>query len=597
MTNEQIIEELKRLRSHNNIVPSEQQAEIDANINKEVAEIDGTIETYNEKIAELEAKLADETNYQYNSENEERDLTIEILEESFDNQLEVISREEEEYKTLQELATSIFEDYNLEIAELNNDIAVIERRLRKNDIAVRKNIGIKLTDEELFTLNSDLEQKRARIQECEEMKAKYVEDLSNYEELISANNKKREVVLAKQESLEKIKEHRDSKIGTIDNTKLRIDKDELVSLKAGLAALVSRKEYITYNPNAEIDKLIEAIEQNKIQNDEVKDELNVGFVAPAIDELQNENELEDLSEDKSQSLINAYLNGNNDLVEENKIDDPVIPTPLGIPEKTSAETGILADSNLWPVGSPDLDTEREAVIEDASKILKEKKKENWFKKKWSKWVAAGAAIIITAAVLAGLKGCDGNTNEIQPDNYTNDNISQSQTDENITEEKEKEFNDKYEIPGDKTQKAEKEEIKDTNHNEDKPSTPDSTPETTPEIEVEPTPDPVPEPIVETGKAELEAGESMTSIENILNGNINDDTVIEHGDEVGKTIDNAELKDYTEDGKAIVEFENEETSPSITDEDQFIKNLEEFMGGDIAQYEPQWIDEISNGKTR
>ena len=98
-------------------------------------------------------------------------------------------------------------------------------------------------------------------------------------------------------------------------------------------------------------------------------------------------------------------------------------------------------------------------------------------------------------------------------------------------------------------------------------------------------------------AELEQGESITSVENILNGKINDDTVIKHGDEVGKTIDDAELKDYTEEGNAVVEFEKseEKQNTQINDDEQFIKNLEEFMGGDIAPYEPQWVDEISNEK--
>ena len=79
MTYEQMIEELKKLKTHNNKFTIEQQAEIDANVNAEVAEIDATIEIYNEKIAQLEAKLADESNYLYNNENEERDLTIELL--------------------------------------------------------------------------------------------------------------------------------------------------------------------------------------------------------------------------------------------------------------------------------------------------------------------------------------------------------------------------------------------------------------------------------------------------------------------------------------------------------------------------------------
>lgn len=596
MTNEQIIEELKRLRAHNNTVPSEQQAEIDANINNEVEQINDTIEEYNEKIAALEAKIADESNYQYNSENEERDLTIELLEESFENQLEVMDREDAEYKNLQDLATSIFADYNLEIATLNSEISAIERRLRKNDVAVKKNIGIKLTDDELFALNSELEQKRARIQECEEMKAEYVEDLSNYGELITANNRKREVVLAKQESLGKIKEHRASKIDSLDHAKLRNDKDELASLKAGVVALESRKDYITYNPNAEIDRLIAAIEQNKNNENSVvvdNEDLSADNLMPSVDEVKTESEVED----KSQALINAYLAGTEDI--ENEQENVAEEENLDLAEETN-------EHDMFVLGDPDLDLEREAEIEEASDILKEKKKEGWFKKNWKKWVAAGLA---TVALIAALKSCAPKNNVPVPEDITNDNSSQSQTDEDITEEKEKEFNDKYEIPGDN----DLEDQRENNENNITPDpdterTPDPIPEQefVPEPEIEPTPDPVPdpipepEPIVETGRAELEQGESITSIENILNGNINDDTVIEHGDEVGKTIDNAELNDYTDDGNAVVEFEKTEEQPTTSiSKEQLIKNLEEFMGGEITFTDEgnQWIDQISNGKTR
>ena len=97
MTNEKILEELKKLKMHTQPVAGKH----DVDVNEEVAEIDASIEDYKEKIAALETKIADESNYQYNNENEERDLTIEILEESFENQLEVMAREDEEYKFLQ----------------------------------------------------------------------------------------------------------------------------------------------------------------------------------------------------------------------------------------------------------------------------------------------------------------------------------------------------------------------------------------------------------------------------------------------------------------------------------------------------------------
>lgn len=667
MTYEQIIEELKKLKAHNNTVSSEQQAETDANVNAEVEEIDAAIEDYNEKIAALEARIANESNYQYNSENEERDLTIEILEESFENQLEVMNREDEEYKNLQDLATTIFTDYNLEIATLNTEIATIERRLRKNDIAVRKNIGIRLTDEELFSLNSDLEQKKSRIKECEEMKAKYVEDLSNYGELITVNNRKREVVLSKQESLNKIKEHRDSKIGTIDNVKLRNDKDELASLKAGLSALISRKDYITYNPNAEIDKLIEAIEQNKNLNNEVFEknknldvdvstqvmddskpedtmdnqveqtneaqsdeitkgdkELDIDVSTPVIDETLPEetleNQVEEPTEDKAQSLIDAYLDGNEDLVAEKKDEEKNFSTPLGIPEKTSAEVGLSVDPNLWPEGNPDLNREREAEIEEASKVLKEKKKQGWFKKNWKKWVAAGLA---TIALLAAIKGCSSNKKEVKPEDYTTDNTSQSQTDEEITDENQNEFNSKYEVPVDN---VDNNVVSENNYNKND-TTQESVVKQNPTPEVKPTPDPIPnpeptpnpipdpipeptpdpEPSVEKEEVELEQGEAIIGVEDILKGNINKDTVIEHGDEVGKTTDNAELKDYTEEGNAVVEYEKAQENNSVSDSsseienkrDQIISNLEEFMGGDLTFTDQgnQWLDEISSGKQR
>lgn len=605
MTYEQILEELKRLKMHTD--PGKGEHEVD--VSKEVAEIDASIEDYNEKIAKLEAKIADESNYQYNSENEERDLTIEILEESFENQLEVMAREDEEYNTLRELATNIFDEYNLEIATLNDEIATTERRLRKNDIAVSKNIGIRLNDEELSTLNSDLERKRARIQECEEMQTKYVEDLRGYTALTMANAQKRDIVLSKQESLNKIKENRASKVGTIDNAKLRIDKDELASLKAGLAALNSRKDYITYNPNAEIDKLIEAIEQNKEVVEENTD-LSAGVVASVIDQdnqIKPEENLENTVNDKSQRLIDSYLAGtanlsdeSEKLAEETEKEDFVSNEPLGIPEETTAH-------DIWVAGNTDLDEEREAEIEEAAEILKEKKKEGWFKRHWKKFVAAGLA---TIAMFAALKGCDSDTKEVTPSNNTNDNSSHSQTDEGIIEQNQQDIDDKYEIPGDN-------DLEEENSNQLNPSTPSqtpqSTPETTPELEptpepeVEPTPNPVPDPVpdstpeptVGTGEIQLEVGEKVISENDLINGNLSEDTIIQHGDEVGKTTANAELKDYTEEGKAVVEYEkNNVITENSNDREQIIKNLEQFMGGEITFTDEgnQWLDEMS-GKTR
>ena len=51
-------------------------------------------------------------------------------------------------------------------------------------------------------------------------------------------------------------------------------------------------------------------------------------------------------------------------------------------------------------------------IEEASEILKEKKKEGWFKKNWKKWVAATLA---TVAIIAAVKSCNAQTNTTKLD--------------------------------------------------------------------------------------------------------------------------------------------------------------------------------------
>ena len=415
MTEQQILEELRRLRNRNYAPTSGELSDVDT----EVAEIDNSIEETNERIAELEAKIADPNNYQYNDENEERDFTIELLQESFINQLEVMNREDAEYRNLQELATNILSDYDSEIESLNADIVAIERRIRKNDVAVRKNIGIRLTDEELADLNAELNSKRERLASCQEMKDKYIADLQNYDELVNANNQKRDVVIGKQTSLNRIIERRKNNPITIDNHKLRLDKDELYRLKASVTALETRKQYITYNPNEEIDKLIAAISAGKGMNepelDEKKDNDNLVYgqvdidvpskeeekedntiVTPIITEPQVEIE-KDETEEKKQAIgrfVNALAAGKavkEASAEANNADtEPVSEEQKEENEITSL---VVLPSNL--------DNEREAVIEDAKEDLKEKKKDKAFIARWKKF-SKRAKVVALALVTAGM---------------------------------------------------------------------------------------------------------------------------------------------------------------------------------------------------
>lgn len=617
MTNEQILEELKKLKMHSSQVTEEEQN----SINNEVEELDESINIYNEKIAKLEAKIADSSNYQYNYENEERDFTVELLQESFENQLEVMDREDTEYNNLQDLATNILEDYNLEIQELNVQIEAIERRLRKNEVAVRKNIGIRLTEQELTDLQNDLATKKARVAECEEMKEKYVADLNNYSELIATNNRKREIVVGKQNSLNRIVENKKNNPKTVDNFKLRTDKDELANLKAGLEALKSRKEYIVYNPNEEIDKLIAAVSANAGIADET-------LSTPEENMADN---LINLYNQPFEDMENEELNTELPVNEEEKEEDKTViaPIPVPVPQmediSSHSDNDVVADTTEEKtedeeitdmyINPSDLDEEREAEIEDAPEELKEKKKDNFFKKHWKKFVAVGLTVVVVASLI---KGCH-KTTELEKNDLPKDD-SYSQTDEGIIEENDNDFNKNYDVadtptvkpttkkettdssqPSTPIQEEEKTEISDPISEVAKPDIPDN-----PDIPVTPepvVPDIPDEPIEEKETVELEAGEKTADLNDIINGNINEDTVISHGDAIGKTTTGgAELKDYTEEGNAVVEKNKQvevETNRSLEDIKQ---SIADYMGADVDDLEftdagNQWLDEITSGKTR
>lgn len=635
MTNEQILEELKKLKAHTSVPASEEQT----NVNNEVESLDETIADYNEQIAALEAKIADPNNYQYNYDNEERNFTIELLQESFENQLEVMDREDAEYKSLQDIATSIFTDCNLEIQSLNLEIEAIERRFRKNDVAVKKNIGIRLTDQELTNLQADLESKKARLAVCEEMKTKYVEDLRNYGELITANNHKREIVIGKQNSLNRIIENKKNNPKTVDNFKLQSDKDELARLKAGVAALKSRKDYITYNPSEEIDKLIamvsagKGIEANPVEDTVAKEEKKNDEVSKAETLINAYNQEFEPEENKDQDLgVIAPIVGNNEELEkeEKDKDATIIPTPVPVstpemedisshsdgskeePEEEKSEEDKIEDAYVVP---NELDEEREAEIEDAKEELKKKKKDNFFKKHWKKFVAVGLGVVVIAALA---KGCHKTTDLNKTKDNSSKNDSYSQTDDGIIDNNQNDIDNKYEFenptikpsPGNTTVTPSTPSTPTVNPDTktpDTPSTPDSkpstpdTPSTPDKPDVPDTPVTPEEPTVEKEKVELEAGEKLASLDDILKGNIGKENVISHGDEVGKKTNGAELKDYTEDGKAQIDLDKKDDTSkdtsTVQDPDEWKKALDDFMGGEITFDNNQWLDEMTNGKTR
>ena len=639
MTNEQILEELKKLKANATIHASVPTTEEQTNVNNEVESLDETIADYNEQIAALEAKIADPNNYQYNYDNEERNFTIELLQESFENQLEVMDREDAEYKSLQDIATSIFTDYNLEIQSLNLEIEAIERRFRKNDVAVKKNIGIRLTDQELTNLQADLESKKARLAVCEEMKTKYVEDLRNYGELITANNHKREIVIGKQNSLNRIIENKKNNPKTIDNFKLQSDKDELARLKAGVAALKSRKDYITYNPSEEIDKLIamvsagKGIETNPVEDTVAKEEKENDEVSKAETLINAYNQEFEPEENKDQDLgVIAPIIGNNEELEKEEKDKDanIIPTPVPVstpemedisshsddskeePEEEKSEEDKIEDAYVVP---NELDEEREAEIEDAKEELKKKKKDNFFKKHWKKFVAVGLGVVVIAALA---KGCHKTTDLSKTKTDTPKKDSYSQSDEGIIDNNQNDIDNKYEFenptikpsPGNTTvtpSTPSTPTVDPDTKTPDTPSTPDSkpstpdTPSTPDKPDVPDTPVTPEEPTVEKEKVELEAGEKLASLDDILKGNTGKENVISHGDEVGKKTDGAELKDYTEDGKAQIDLDKKDDTSkdtsTVQDPDEWKKALEDFMGGEITFDNNQWLDEMTNGKTR
>lgn len=585
MTDAEKIELLKQLRKNTPTRTIEEQEEID----KEVEEIDASIEDYNEQIAALEEKLADPNNYKYdNPFAEEREMTLELLDDSFVDQLQTIERENKEYENLKELGINIFHSYETEIATLNDEIAALERRLRKNDVAVSRNMRMQLSQEELFDLTTELENKKARVVECEKFKSEYVEELRDYETFIEANNRKKELIFIRQDRLEAIKQSRVANASEFDKNKIRLDQDELSRLKAGLVALQNRKQTITYNAADKIDLLIADIEKKS-----QKSESAINVVG-----LEN-GEIEPVVE--TDQIVDSAV----EEIKEDPIVAPIV-TPV-VEEDLYSPTENDPDYEEQLTEPSDLDEEREAEIEDTKEELLEKKKwqkvKDFLNKHKKKFIAAGIAIVMILVA----KGCSDSKDLSKEDLNTSNSLVQQ---DDIDDEKDDlEIGDNEDIEKEETSKVETE--------------PEPTPDLEPDLELEPTPDlepdlePEPTPdlepdldnvpendnpdLMEDNTVELEAGEEVADISDILGG---DGERIEHGDEVGTSLDSGvEVKDYTEEGNAVVELPTESETQVVedTNEKTFHETLEEFFGGPISitdienSYENG--EELTSGRTR
>jgi len=592
MTVAEQIELLKQLRQNTHTRTSGEQAEVD----REVVEIDASIEDYNEQIAALEAKLADPNNYKYVSPNaEERDMTLELLEESFIDQLQTLEREDREYKSLQDLGTRIFTSYVEDIATLTVEIESLERRLRKNDVAVSRNMRMQLSPEELNDLTTELEKKRAKLAECKKFEAQYIDELKDYGDLITANNRKREIIIAKQAKLETLKQSRVANASEIDKHKMRLDQDELSRLRAGVAALQARKESITYNAADKIDLLIADLEKGASKEDQVE-------VAP----VEEEQEITPL----------VGMDYTIDSVEEETKDNPdLIPVAPIVIETGDPIEDEEPDYEAALTEPSDLDEDREAVVEDSNEELLEKRKwpkvKEFLKKHKAKFIAAGLALV----VLLAAKGCS-NTKDLTPDDlatepsYTQTYEEDDEKDQADEKEDEKEQTedqgtgetDETEKEEDKTVETEPDPEVEKNEDLEKEETsePEIEPETQPETqpETEPETQPETEPDVEPEKdnqevveetVELAPGEEIADVSDILEGER-----IEHGDEIGTKLDSGvEVKDYTEEGNAVVELptegevsveppaESEAAVVEDTEDKTFHETLEDFFGGPIS----------------
>ena len=619
MTDAEKIELLTQIRNNTPVRTSGEQAEID----REVAEIDALIEDYNEQIAALEEKLSDPNNYKYTSAFvEEREMTFELLEDSFEEQLQTIERENREHAELLDLTSRIMRSYDEEIATLNGDISVLERRLRKNDVAVSRNMRMQLSQEELFNLTTELENKKARLAECKKFSEQYAEEYAiasnEYQDLIVANNQRRQAIISKQDKLEIVKQAGIIKASEIDKYKMRLDQDQLSRLRAGVVALQSRKESISYDAFDKINLLIADLEK-KSQKD------NSNTIVAGLENSENISTEGDemiepeVEETKDELVVPVLENPENTTTDGEEINEPEVEetkdTPIVAPIiPPSSEDPYSLDEN-----EPDYtssfttgDDEREAEIEDTKEELLEKKKwpkvKAFLKKHKGKFIAAGLALV----VLLAAKGCSQTTDLDQPDlnndtSYTQGYESEEDKfDENENIEEDKKDDQSNEM-GDK-------EAVDTEKDDEIKTEPDPVPETNPElepeIEIETQPEITPEPDLEiqpeitpepelNKTVELEAGESVADISDILQGNR-----VEHGDEIGTRLDSGiEVNEYTEEGNAIVELPTESKTAVLdeTENKDFHEMLEEFFGGPISitdsenSYETG--EEITSGKTR
>ena len=629
MSNDEVIRRLEELKSH---IPDRTPEEQDA-IEQEIASIDETIQEYDERISVLEGKTSDLENYKYTN-TEPRDFTEELLEESFARQLDELDREDEEYKELQSIGEYILNSYIEEIAVLNEEIASIERRLRKNDFAVSKNMRVQLSAEEVQELNDTLESKRTRLSLCESMKEQYSTDINDYSQLLTVNEQKRQLLVDKQDRLKDIREN---KQGMINHSKLLDDKAEIIMLKSGIEALESKKENLSYDKKSEIDALINEIKESKeVESVENMKEEPIADSEPELTEdAQSEIDNSTVTGGSDETSQNLYVEDYTILPEDKQENNDVVLAGISLDtgdldstidpkEKNSDYQPCFMDEETYKqkfLADDDLDFEREATFEDAEE-LKEKKKDNkviaFIREHKRKFIAAGIALVVLAT--ASIKGCTSlkQLSPQQSDELDNDGsysqqyeedeqteLGDNTSDEPIVEEQPDLEDNMPDEPIIDEQPGLEDNTPDEPVVEEQPGLEDNTPDE-PIIDEQPglednTPD---EPVVdeqpglgdntpdEPNTVILSEGESVSNVSDIFGNNESIDTqtdtdnfeqpVIEHGDEVGKTLDSGtELVDYTEDGKAVVELGDTETKVIENPDKTFHETLEDFFGGPIT----------------
>ena len=476
------------------------------------------------------------------------------------------------------------------------------------------------------------------------MREQYSTDLNDYSSLLAANEQKRQLIVAKQDRLQEIKENKQN---MINHAKLLDDRAEIIMLKSGIDALESKKESLSYDKRSEIDAIIEEIKNSKSNEsiDDTKDEITdadqTDWADDAIDGVISSDQT-DWADDAIDGVIvevDSSGDNTNDLdnslseIENNDISDTVYADTNGDNavdiEKSNKKskkkkskkddyTPCFMDEEAYRkmlLAEEDLDDEREAVIEDSGE-LKDKKKDNkvmaFIRENKKRFIAAGLALVVLAT--ASIKGCSSlkQLNSQQSDELDNDgSYSQQYIDDDQTGLDNDTFdgttgddqtdldNDTFDgTTGDDQTDLDNDTFDGTTGDDQTDLGDNSTGGITDDDQTDLgdnsaggiTDDDQTD--LDNGTVILDEGESVTNVSDIFGGSdsvstqTDSDTVtkpvISHGDEVGTQLDSGtELTDYTEDGKAVVELGDTKTTVVEDSDKSFHEMLEDFFGGPIT----------------